>query len=333
MEPMLLDTTDVERMIGAASAKEAYKILNDTAYAIHVGDIEDVNGFQSVVTAGLIDSKDVLERICPEPKLLDILFLRYDFHNIKTILKGKKHEKDREEIEVNMLPLGRIPNDALLKFFYDKDYPFLPLPEDYVEMIKRGIATAEKTSETNENDPRLLDLILDKYMMELIVKIAEDFGNDFVLDFIRRYVDLSNTKAFLRIKLLGQEEYFQNKGLIDEILANGGHLPRYKFTDSIDIDPGAAANIFRGTDYQELVSTGLEAFAKDKSFAHIERLADDYLMNKAKGARYIPAGPEALISYFFAKQNNAQIIRIIMIGKLAGLSEEMIRERLHELYT
>ncbi|MBU0981358.1 V-type ATPase subunit [Patescibacteria group bacterium] len=333
MEPMLLDHTDVERMLGAPSAREAYKILNDTAYANHIGDIEDVYSFQEVVTAGLLDSKEILIRICPQPEILDILFFRYDFHNMKSILKGMKHDKDKEEIEAHLLPLGRVPVTDLLTFFYDKDRPFLPLHEEQVEKIRLAIEIAKKLSEASDNDPRILDLVLDKHMMELVLNTAQKSKNAFVLDFVQKWVDLSNAKAFLRIKLLGQEEYFQEKGLINEVLADGGKMPRYKFVDSLDMDKGALANVFRGTDYHETIQKGLEAYEKDKSFAHIEQHADNYLMAAAKKSRFIPAGPEALISYFFAKQNNAQIIRIIMVGKLAALPEESIRERLNDLFT
>lgn len=333
MEPMLLDSTDIERMLGAQNARDAYKILNDTAYSNHVGDIEDVHAFQEVITAGLKDSKEILERICPDEKILDILFLKYDFHNLKQIVKGKRHGMDREEIKANLLPLGRFGTEEMLRFFLDKDTPFIAIPEKYLEAIKHAIATAEKLSEAIDNDPRVIDLVMDKHMMELILSIALSSRNGFVREFAQKWVDLSNIKAFLRIKLLGQEDYFRAKDLLSQILVEGGKLPLYKYADHLDTDNGNLVNIFRGTDYSESVQAGIEAYEKDKSIANVEIHADNFLLSHIKRSRYIPSGPEVLITYFYAKQNNAQIVRMIMIGKLADLSEEDIRAKLHNLYS
>ena len=135
------------------------------------------------------------------------------------------------------------------------------------------------------------------------------------------------------MKLLKQEDFFVEAGLTDYLFARGGKMPIYKFTDSMDADVNSLAGVFRGTDYFEIAQKGLDAFDKFKSFVYIEKYADEHLMLMAKRARYSAFGPEALLAYFFAKQNNAQIIRMIMVGKLNGLPEETMRERLHELYT
>jgi V/A-type H+-transporting ATPase subunit C len=332
LEPKLLDTGDVERMLGAKNAQEAYKILNDLEYATHIGDIEQVENFQEVITAGLHDSKEVLDRICPDPQILDIIFLRYDFHNIKTILKGQMSEKSEEEIRKQLLPLGRVPMETMMQFFLDKENTSLPLPVDYAASIKGWIEMAKETAAKHGDDPRILDLVLDLAMFSMIADIAALTKNEFVIKFVRQMIDLHNVKTFVRTKMLKQEVFFSENGLTDLMFARGGLLPVYKFTDNLDADLNSLANVFRGTDYHEIAVKGLEAYDKFKSFTYLEKYADEHLMHLAKKSRYTPFGPEALLAYFFAKQNNAQIIRMIMVGKLSGLPEDALRERLHELY-
>ncbi len=327
LEPKLLDPGDVERMLGAKTAREAYKILNDLEYATHIGDIDKMQDFQEVITAGLKDSKEVLDRICPDSRILDILFLRYDFHNIKTILKGQSAsspKKTEEEIRAQLLPLGRIPVESIMNFFYDKDNAHLPLPEHYVAPLKGWIKMARE-----QEDPRLMDLILDNAALAFPADIANLVEHPFVIEFVKQLIDLQNIKTYLRIKLLKQEESFEST---DFLFAAGGKLPIYKFTDNMDADINALSGVFRGTDYYEVAQKGLEAFDKFKSFVYLEKFADEHLMQLAKKSRYSAFGPEALVAYFYAKQNNAQIIRMIMVGKLNGLPEDMLRERLHELY-
>lgn len=331
LEPMLLDMTDVERMLGAKDGKEAYKILNDTAYSTHVGDIDKIEDFQDVIDAGLVDAKGVLDRIVPDPRILDLIFLPFDYHNIKTLLKGQLREKGQEEIREQLLPLGRVPLDAMEAFFYEKDHEFLPLPEGYTEYIKMNIAHAKKLYK-KDADPRLIDLLLDRNLYELLNQIADDINNPFVKRFVQKWIDLTNIKGFLRMKLLKAESYFMENNLLDEMFIPGGLLPTYKYKEAIETDISGLANVFKGSDYDEVVAKGIEAYEKFKSFLYLEKYAEEMLVNFARSSRYIPVGPEAVLAYFFAKQNNARIIRMIMIGKLRGISEEMLRERLHKLY-
>jgi V/A-type H+-transporting ATPase subunit C len=330
LEPKLLDMTEVERMLGAKSAKDAYKILNDLEYSTHVADIERVEDFQDVITAGLADSKAVLDSICPDSRILDILFLRYDFHNIKAVLKGLQAGKDLPTIKAALLPLGRVDLARLTEFFMSKGQSGLPLPFEYNVHIIGSITKAKQAYEENGNDPRLIDLILDQSMMNLMSQIAASTRNSFVIDFIKSWVDLQNIKTFLRIKLLKEEAYFEENGKALHLFAQGGHVDSNTYLANIDAKD--LHTVFRWTPYNVLVANGLEAFEKFKSFVYLEKYAEEFLMNKAKASRYIIIGPEALLAYFFAKQNNAQIIRMIMVGKLNGLPEEAIRERLNQLY-
>ncbi len=331
LEPKLLDMTDVERMLGAKDAKEAYKILNDLDYATHIGDIEKIEDFQEVIDAGLQDSKAVLDRVVPDPRILDLLFLQFDFHNLKTILKGQAAEKGQEEIRQQLMPLGRVPIDAMEAFFYEKDHEYFPLPEGYTEYIKMNIAHA-RAMYKKMPDPRLIDLLLDRNLFELLSQIADDIGNPFIKRFIAKWIDLTNIKSFLRLKLLKQEAYFVENNLLDEMFIPGGAVPTYKYKDGMETDVSGLANIFKGTDYDDVVSKGIEAYEKFNSFLYLEKYAEEVLIDFARSSRYIPVGPEAVMAYFFAKQNNARIIRMIMIGKLRGISDEMLRERLHKLY-
>jgi V/A-type H+-transporting ATPase subunit C len=331
LEPKLLDMTEVERMLGAKNAKEAYKILNDLDYATHIGDIDKVEDFQVVIDAGLTDAKEMLERIVPDDRILDLTFLRYDFHNIKTVLKGMSRNKGQEEIRQQLLPLGRISIEAIEKFFYEKDNASLPLPVEYTEHIKTTIAETNALYEKKE-DPRLIDLSIDKGLFSLLMTIANSTKNLFVIKFTKTWIDLTNVKTLLRVKVLKQEKYFRDNQLLDELFIPGGTLPTYKFKDGMDVDVNSINNVFKGTDYEDTVIKGMEAYGKFKSFLYLEKYAEELLVNLARSSRYISVGPESVMAYFFAKQNNARIIRMIMVGQLRGIPQDMLRERLHKLY-
>ena len=66
--------------------------------------------------------------------------------------------------------------------------------------------------------------------------------------------------------------------------------------------------------------------------ADIQKLCDDALIKYIKDAKYISVGIEPLVAYIAAKQMEIKSVRIVMAGKLAGISSELLRERLRETY-
>ncbi len=96
LETKLLNDNELERMVLAKDARDAYKILNETDYSTHIGDIESVESFQEVINAGLKDTKELIARIVPYNWVFNILWLRYDFHNMKVLLKAKNSNKELE---------------------------------------------------------------------------------------------------------------------------------------------------------------------------------------------------------------------------------------------
>ena len=64
----------------------------------------------------------------------------------------------------------------------------------------------------------------------------------------------------------------------------------------------------------------------------IEKEADNFWLQKAKAAKYVPFGAPVLVGYMIALEYEVKNIRIILAGKDAGLSAETIKERLRETY-
>ncbi len=58
----------------------------------------------------------------------------------------------------------------------------------------------------------------------------------------------------------------------------------------------------------------------------------DALTDYLKSAKYVAFGEQPMIAYIAAKENEFTAIRTIMNGRFAGLSADMIKERLREAY-
>jgi V/A-type H+-transporting ATPase subunit C len=61
-------------------------------------------------------------------------------------------------------------------------------------------------------------------------------------------------------------------------------------------------------------------------------LADDLRVEYLNRAKYIPFGPEPLVAYVLGRENEVKSLRIILAGKVNGLSDQEIGERLREVY-
>ncbi|MDP2624879.1 MAG: V-type ATPase subunit, partial [Candidatus Peregrinibacteria bacterium] len=267
LESKLLGNMDVERMLGANDAKEAYKILNDLDYANHIGDIEKIEDFQEVIDAGLVDTQNLLIRISPDPRVTDILFLSYDFHNLKTLLKAKLAGKSGEEARKQTVQLGRVELERLEKFLETGSSNELKLPESYAKKFQEAVIEGKNAYDKNGEDPRFLDLTIDRILFELLIMIAESTKHPFLKNFVMRWIDLNNLKATLRIKFLKQEEAFLEKNRILDVVIPGGTIKIDRFERILKADMNHVTEQLLGTDYRDIVQKGIEAFEKTGSFA------------------------------------------------------------------
>jgi V/A-type H+/Na+-transporting ATPase subunit C len=327
LEPKLLNANELERMLLAKSAKDAYKILNELDYASHVGDIDDVSGFQEVINAGLKDSKDLIAKIAPYRWVFDVLWFRYDFHNIKTLLKAKLSGKTVEEVEDFLMPFGAIDLEKLKTYIVMEENTEFGIEKDHEEMVKKAIAKAVTEFEKTE-DPQMLDIFLDKKFCEITLYIAKKSKHSFVIDLVKKYIDLKNLEAVVRIKIAGKEVAF-----LEKVLVEGGNMETKRFLEIFGKELSEMPEFLKHSEYAKVIAEGIKGFEEEKSLSKLEKYSYDHLTDFIQLAKRIPFGPEPIIGYFWAKKNNALIIRTILVGKLNGFEPEEIKSKLRNLYS
>lgn len=326
LETNLLNENEMERMLLAKNAQEAYKIFNELDYSTHVGDIENVESFQKVLNAGLKDTKDLIASIVPHKWVFDILWFRYDFHNIKTLLKAKFSGKDFKEVEKFMMPFGAIEITKLKACIMDGQDVQFKLKEEHEKAVKEGIKEAERLFKETK-DPQIIDLYLDRKFCKISADIAKTSKHKFIIDLVKKYTDLKNIEAFIRLKAQGREE-----SILEQALTNSGTFTKKRFMDAFKKNMNEFVESMRGTDYAEVVKKGVRGFEEERSFAALEKVSYDYITDFIQVAKRIAFGPEPIFGYFWAKKNNALIIRTIMVGKLNGFEPEEIKSKLRNLY-
>ena len=164
-------------------------------------------------------------------------------------------------------------------------------------------------------------------MFRHMLDIAKEIQNRFVENYVRSQIDLTNVKSLIRVKKQNKDRKF-----LKEVLIEGGNTDKDNLISLLMDNVESIAGKLSYADYIEPLRLGVEDYIKTGSLNSLEKLTDDYIVKIMKDAKYVSFGPEPVIAYIFAKENEIKLIRIIMVGKINGIDGEVIRERLRENY-
>lgn len=317
LEKRLLNKVKIERMIDSSSAEEALKVLNETEYSALMSDVKRAEDYEILLQKELKRVYSLIREITPYDSLTDILSIRYDYHNMKVLLKGKALEQDFSGI---LTPMGIVEVNVLKDAI--NSFDLRSLPEKFAEAIKSSEVEFKESK-----DPQIIDIIFDKYMYSDMLERASILKEEFVLDYIKSSIDLTNIRTLIRVKMQDKPLNF-----LKIVLLEGGDL---KVDTLINLYNDSFENIISklsSTKYKNVVKEGLEEFLSNGKLTLFEKLFEDYLMSLIKNAKYVHFGAEPLFGYILAKETEIKIIRSIMVAKLNNVQSSVIRERLRDIY-
>ena len=317
LETRLLDKAKTERMLEASSADEVLKILGETEYANVMGTVKRANDYENMLSEELQRVYNLVYELCPVKDIVDLMSIKYNYHNVKVLLKGKFLGKDLSNLLIN---LGKEDLNEL-KRKIDGDN-FNGLKGNVQKAVEEVVADFEVNK-----DPQNIDIIVDRYMFMELVEIKKTLNYKFTDKLINAIIDTTNVRTLLRIKK-------QEKGreFAQEVIVNGGELRKDTLVSIVNDTPENILSRLSSSSYSSLVNAGIEGYIASNSASLLEKLSDNYIMDLMKGAKLATFGPERILSYISATETEIKVIRIIMIGKLNNIAEEVIRERLRDLY-
>ncbi|MDD3839532.1 MAG: V-type ATP synthase subunit C [Clostridia bacterium] len=318
LEGRLLDRARINRMIEAKDAQEAFKVLMETDYATLSAEAHDAHDYEILLSQQLKDVYQLIDDISPEPQLTRLFSLKYDVHNLKALLKSKYIDADAENV---LIDIGSISLDKLKQMVKEKDYRDLP---------KRLKAAVEKIEDifSVQPKPQMIDILLDRALYETYVDAsAAKMSEGFLKDYFRLQADLSNIRTFFRVKRGGY-----GKDLFEQAFLPGGGMTMDVFLKMLEQPEQAFADKLATSDYGKVVSDGVEQLVKKSTLTDLEKYVDDYLIDYVKRRKGTAFGIEPLVGYILARENEIKNIRIIMVGKINELPEDVIRERLRDTY-
>ena len=308
MENRLLTRERMERMIEARDAGEARKILTECGYPDGV-DLE------TALAGSRADTFQDMEKAVPDPRLVEVFQIKYDYHNAKTLLKARAVGSDPERL---LLAGGRYEPQTLLEGWQRGDIS--QCSPAFQRAMEQGRAAL-----TEEHDPQRADLILDRACYEEMALLAGELNSPFLQGYVRLSVDVANLRTAVRVHRMGREEEFLRRALLP-----GGTVSEQAVAGARG---DALGEVFRSGPLARAAELGARlAQPGGGSLTAFERECDNALTAYLSSAHRIPFGEQVVVGYLYAKEQELTAIRSIFAGRAAGLDGDTIRSRLRETY-
>ncbi|MEG2288515.1 MAG: V-type ATP synthase subunit C [Clostridium sp.] len=317
IETRLLDKNRIERLLDSETPEDVFKVLQETVYGMLINNIDSAYNYEKVLKEELVNVYTDLYKISPTKEVIDIMSLRYDYHNIKVLMKAKAMGIDLSNI---LIPIGTIPVS---------DFKTAIL-SDELKLLDNNFREAIMSVNEEFNaysDPQKIDTVLDKFMFKDMLQRAKQLGVDFITEYVKQSIDITNIKTMLRVKRQNKDGRF-----LESVLISGGIIENKLFIDGLNNSLESFISKIRRISYSKVLNFILDEYTSTGNIASLDVLYDNYLMEYIRGAKRVNFGPEPIIAYIIAKETEIKIIRIIMVGKINKVSTEVIRGRLRELY-
>lgn len=302
-----------ERMLDAPDFAECARICTEFGYPDMSG--MDMNEVNAELSGRFVQLLAELERAVPEKCITDAFRVKYDYHNAKVMIKARAADVDGERI---LSSAGRVSPEKIMDAFNEDDYS--GLPEDLAAAMEQGRSILARTG-----NPQLCDVFLDKAYFAELHRLAQQESSGFLNGYARLLTDSANLRTFVRCARMGKDAEFLKGVLID-----GGSVDTAGLVAARRENEGPA-ELYSGTDLAGCAAAG-ELVISSGSMTEFELLCDNAVTGYLSDAKMSSFGPQPVIAYLAAAEQEVMNLRMILLGRLAGSPPDTIRERLRETY-
>lgn len=307
-ELQLLSNQAVEQLMASKSYDECLRLLLDRGWGDDTGGVptaEELLALERQKTWALIGE------LAEDMSLFDVFLYANDYHNLKAAIKLVC--TGTEDFGV-FIKNGTIDCDIILNAVKSRDFYDLPVP-------MRAPAQEAYSALSQTRDGQLCDIIIDRAALEAVLSAGDASDNDLIKKYAEVTVASADIKIAVRCCKTGKNMEFLRRALAPCRTVNVTLLARAA-SEGMD----AIGDYLEGTDYASAVSE------LQKSASAFERWCDNLMIESIKPQQYQVFGVGPLAAYILARENEIKTVRMILSGKLNGLPDAAIRERVREMY-
>lgn len=307
LEVSLLSQSVIEQLMACKNERQCVQILVEKGWGDGTGTLDAVDMLKRE------EEKiwEVVSDLAPDLSVFDVLSYNKVFHNLKAAIKIVCTGVDNRAVFYNDCS---IPGDIMLQIVQNKEFQRLP------SHMAQAAAEAYDTL-LHTGDGQLCDVIVDKAALEAILQAGKDSGEEMIEHYAESITAIANIKIAVRCQKTGKSIEFMKRAMAKCDTVNVEQLAKAA-ASGMD----AVKEYLLGTEYAK------GAQALEDSPSAFERWCDNRMMETIKPQKYNAFSVGPLFAYVLARENEIKTVRIILSGKQNDFPDEVIRERIREMY-
>jgi V/A-type H+-transporting ATPase subunit C len=311
-EAAFLSRPAIERLLSAEDFPEAARILRENGYPDF--SVLVLSEIEAALNKRRADEYRDLARISGVLPVLDIFRAKYDYDNVKVLVKAMQANVDGGEL---FSECGRVEPATLTDVFISGNRE--SLPGKLADAISRGVAVLSKT-----RNPGLSDTEIDRLYFEELSALSAIVKTPRISGFVAAQIDAANIKTFIRSVITKRPPEFLENSLI-----SGGSIPR----EALALISGAEGllTVYGRADFlTPRVADAIRAAFISGRTGELERLLDSAPYSVIAPAKLKSFGADRLFWYLARLQYELSAVLLILGGKLAGLTPDELASKLRE---
>ncbi len=308
-ELTLLSQPVIDQLMACRTYGDALRFLSEKGW----GDPEKKLTAENLLEAETEKTWSLIRELTDDLSAFDVFCIADDYHNLKAAIKLAYTDSKIDPSRV-FVTGGTIDPSLIERSARNRDYSELP-PE-----MARAAAEAQDTL-LHTGDGQLLDILLDRASLEAVYAAGKKADHEVLREYAVLTVVSADIKIAVRCAKVGKSLEFMERALADCEEIDTKALAHAALSGE-----DAVAEYLEGTDFADA------ADALRESPAAFERWCDNLIIRHIQPQKYNPFTIGPLAAYILARQNEIKCVRMILSGKQNDLPDEVIRERLREMY-
>jgi len=310
LETRLLGRSTYERLLDAHSFQEQKRILSETAYGAFLENANTADDVEIALDRALRQLyDDFLEQANLPEEIVRYFRLMHDFENLRGRLKAEALGISVAEL---LSELGSVPAES----FEGSESDLSPDMRIAERQVRQRCAGDDGALNTDMIDPAV-----DAVMYETLADVACNSKSEYLCEMAELQIDLGNLKAFMRARMKNlpiqqAERLFVNGGTVGlNPFIEGYRLPLEEIARRVVERPG-----MRGVDPESIID-----------LAQLDLVIDSAVARQLAQARRVPVGPEPVLAYVASRKVEISMVRMLLVGKLAGVDADTLRARVRNV--
>lgn len=310
LESRMITEGELIKAAEAATAADAYKMLSSK---LVYGDRQPEN-YRAALEKNLTDTYMLVEDITDNSGLTHVFRYPIDGHNLKVMIKSRQADGDYSYLYKTG---GTVSVSDMEEALRGKK------PDTVCHILASAGREAVRRFAA-EGDPQIVDLIIDRAVIAMMKRKAQETGDTFTGEYVTTEIDMINTGAALRLLRIDADV-----NMAEKAFAEGGSFSWEEFKNAFAGGYDGIIHLAEKSGYGPFADRQPE---NREAGEHIERMKSKAMKELFDSARRTAFGTGPVISFLYLKEREIKGCRFVLASKDFGIPANKIKEGLGEIY-